>query len=175
MTRYSPTQLIWSWKRNRWNSWGCENVLACPAEIEGICGLRSVSCLIAWVIWGQSVSWLHLHFYASDVCGELKAFLEFHPRVFGSLCVWSTAVAGRLEPFQGTMTLISVVKEKYYFIFFLIQWLAFSDIKYLDLFMFLLCFVSKLHVLQLWLNVISNITNKLRIAPSGSFRNPYGA
>lgn len=91
--------------------------LACPAEIEGICGLRSVSCLIAWVIWGQNVSWLHLHFYASDVYGELKAFLELYPRVFGSLCVWSTAVAGRPEPFQGMMTLISIVKGNYYYFY----------------------------------------------------------
>lgn len=71
-------------KRIRWNSrlWEylctfCLNF----SEIGGVCELRSVICLIAKVIWGQSVLWLHLHFYISGIYRELKTFLESHPRV----------------------------------------------------------------------------------------------
>lgn len=50
-------------------------------EIRGGFELRSVTCLIAKVIWGQAVPWLHSLFYISDIYRNVKTFLESHPRV----------------------------------------------------------------------------------------------
>lgn len=88
LTHYTTTWLIFKVKKllklTRLWEYSCTFFMNSSTEIKGIGGLRSVNFLIAKVIWGQNVSWLHLHFYISSIYWELKAFLETHPRVICS-------------------------------------------------------------------------------------------
>lgn len=101
-------------------------------EIGGVCELRSVICLIAKVIWGQSVPWLHLHFYISGIYRELKTFLESHPRVVCffmcliNLSFWQArTISGDDDSNQSCGKKFFFFKYKVWLFHLYIEWLMF--------------------------------------------------
>lgn len=133
-------------------------------EIRGVCELRSATCLIAKVIWGRAMSWLHSRFHISGIYRKLKTLLEFHPRLVCflmcliNLSFWQArSISGDYDSNQSC--------RKNFFIFKYEVWLFHL---YIERLMFLFSvFRLKLFALQLWLHIISGIT-KLRIASSVS-------